>query len=89
MYRHACASPTQLSVYNLLPDGLSMAARPAAGRQALPRGRAVAVLEPFLKVMADGTLGVRVDNPAEVRTANEGRWVGDWGHAGFALLGRK
>jgi hypothetical protein len=31
-----------------------------------PKGQAVAIIEPYFKVMTDGSLGVRVDNPAEV-----------------------
>lgn len=32
-----------------------------------PKGQAVAIIEPYYKVASDGTLLVRVDNPAEVR----------------------
>lgn len=31
-----------------------------------PKGQAVAIIEPYYKVASDGTLLVRVDNPAEV-----------------------
>jgi hypothetical protein len=31
-----------------------------------PKGQRIAIIEPYYKVMADGTRGVRVDNPAEV-----------------------
>lgn len=31
-----------------------------------PNGQAVAIIEPYFKVSADGAFGVRVDNPAEV-----------------------
>jgi hypothetical protein len=45
------------------------AASPAdisTAQQVFPKGQRIAILEPYYKVMADGTLGVRVDNPAEV-----------------------
>ncbi|GLC48877.1 Mitochondrial import receptor subunit TOM70 [Pleodorina starrii] len=55
----------RLAVYNLIP-ALGGLAGMVAGAKALPEGRAVAVLEPFFKRMADGTTGVRVDNPLEL-----------------------
>ncbi|GIL57423.1 hypothetical protein Vafri_12656, partial [Volvox africanus] len=36
------------------------------GARVLPEGRPMAVIEPFYKVMMDGTPGIRVDNPREV-----------------------
>jgi len=32
----------------------------------LPEGSAIAIVEPFYKIRADGTLGIRVDNPEDV-----------------------
>jgi hypothetical protein len=45
------------------------AGRPAditAAQRVFPKGQRIGIIEPFYKVMMDGTLGVRVDNPAEV-----------------------
>ncbi|EFJ53047.1 hypothetical protein VOLCADRAFT_85918 [Volvox carteri f. nagariensis] len=54
-----------VSVYNLLPSNLAGVPGLRAGERALPEGRHVAIIEPFYKRMADGTQGVRVDNPRE------------------------
>lgn len=46
----------------------------SAARHAFPMHQAVAILEPYYKLMADGDYGVRVDNPAEVSLAfSQGR----------------
>jgi hypothetical protein len=63
-----CACLIQVHIYNvpsLPPFGTTLEYLKSA--QALfPEGQALAVLEPFYKLMLDGTYGVRVDNPAEV-----------------------
>jgi hypothetical protein len=41
--------------------------RLTAAASLFPKGQHLLVLEPYYKLMADGTLGVRVDNQAEVR----------------------
>jgi hypothetical protein len=41
-----------------------------------PKGQAVAIIEPYYKVMTDGSLGVRVDNPAEVRATGLHHTIG-------------
>lgn len=38
----------------------------ATANKALPKGSTVIIAEPFLKIMADGRRGVRVDNPDEI-----------------------
>jgi hypothetical protein len=38
----------------------------SAAQRVFPKGQRIAIIEPHYKCMADGTLGVRVDNPAEV-----------------------
>ncbi len=53
-------------MYDMIPRGLSGMPGMVAGAKALPEGRPIAILEPYYKVMADGSLGVRVDNPLEV-----------------------
>jgi hypothetical protein len=75
----------QVCVYNMLPEGLSMAQQMAAAKRLLPRGKKVGVIEPFFKRMVDGALGVRVDNPLEVRCSGGGAalpvsrgWVDAW-----------
>jgi hypothetical protein len=59
----------QVCVYNMLPAGLSLHKQMAAAKQLLPNGMQVATVEPFFKQMGDGTLGIRVDNPKEVRSS--------------------
>ncbi|KXZ52930.1 hypothetical protein GPECTOR_8g306 [Gonium pectorale] len=58
-----------VALYNYLPSGLAhlsgLAAMRVAARE-LPEGQPVAIIEPFMKIMADGQPGVRVDNPKEV-----------------------
>jgi hypothetical protein len=39
-----------------------------------PKGRQLAVIEPYYKLMLDGTYGIRVDNPNEVRASSSG-WL--------------
>ncbi|WIA16369.1 hypothetical protein OEZ85_013065 [Tetradesmus obliquus] len=43
----------------------------AAAQRVFPKGQRIAILEPYFKVMMDGSLGVRVDNPAEVILLDE------------------
>jgi tetratricopeptide (TPR) repeat protein len=56
----------KLAVYNALPSGAPDAGTLAAASALLPEGATVAVLEPFYKRFADGTLGVRVDDPRDL-----------------------
>ncbi len=69
-------------MYNLIPEGLRPELRARAARAALPMGAAVAVIEPFYKRGADGTLIVRVDNPAEVHAGAWKIMEGKRGHRG-------
>lgn len=77
----ACTHP-QLFVYNMLPSNLSDLAAMRAAAVALPNGAEVAIIDPFFKMCADGGMGVRVDDPTEVRHAacragmRAGLWVG-------------
>jgi hypothetical protein len=79
---------SQVSVYGLVDERL---APRDAGRelgQKLPRGAAVAILEPFFKRAEDGSCVVRVDNPREVGGWSMGRGNrlvgvdGSWGLVG-------
>jgi len=66
----------KLVVYNLLPPGgdLSAAQRERTAARVLPNHARLAVLEPLFKLLADGTYGVRVDDPRElVMSAAGGR----------------
>lgn len=60
-----CLVP-QVSFYNTFRQAFTVA------QQLFPKGQAVAIIEPFYKVAADGTRMVRVDNPAEVRAGAAG-----------------
>lgn len=55
----------QVSFYNMNPGG-SWLERFASASRMFSKGRRVAIVEPYYKVMVDGLHGVRVDNPAEV-----------------------
>jgi len=59
----------KVALYNALADGVPNhpQARYAAANSVLPRGQAVAIVEPYYKMFADGTRGVRVDNPNDLR----------------------
>lgn len=65
----------QVFVYNHpgVEAGPSFRHKLTAAQKVFARGSAVAILEPFYKLMADGTHGVRVDNPTEVRLTRSGR----------------
>ena len=56
----------KLAVYNALPPGPPSGAQLAAADALLPEGAAVCVTNPFYKCFADGTLGVRVDDPQDL-----------------------
>lgn len=56
----------QVSLYNILPDDMPFQQRQIEGARLLPPGTCLAIGEPFYKVMSDGQLGVRVDDPNEV-----------------------
>lgn len=58
----------KLVVYNLLPSGgnQSAAQRERTAARVLPNHTRIAVLEPLFKLLADGTYGVRVDDPREL-----------------------
>ena len=51
-----------LRAYNLLPVSASM----AEVRRLLPVGTRLTVKEPYYKSFADGSSGIRVDNPADI-----------------------
>ncbi|MEW5302765.1 MAG: hypothetical protein WDW36_005513 [Sanguina aurantia] len=55
----------RVSFYNMNPGG-SWLERFASASRMFSKGRRVAIVEPYYKVMVDGLHGVRVDNPAEV-----------------------
>jgi hypothetical protein len=56
----------KLSLYNAVPPSGSGARRAAAAQRVLPRGAVVEVVEPFFKQFADGTYGVRIDDPRQL-----------------------
>lgn len=58
----------QVHVYNIpsLAAVTTTLADLHKAQELLPEGQALAVIEPFFKLMLDGTYGVRVDNPADV-----------------------
>lgn len=58
----------QVHMYNIpsLPAMTTTMADLRKAQELFPEGQALAVIEPFFKLMLDGTYGVRVDNPAEV-----------------------
>lgn len=53
---------TYISFYNMLGQNPT----PEAVDSLLPRGTEVIIVEPFLKTRADGTFGIRVDDPKDV-----------------------
>ena len=57
----------QVSLYNLFPAGLDMLQRLSEAEKRLHPGVKIAIIEPFFKLRADGTHGVRVDDPRDVR----------------------
>ncbi|KXZ49256.1 hypothetical protein GPECTOR_22g849 [Gonium pectorale] len=54
-----------VALYNCLPPNCAGLPGMRVAAREFPRGQAVAIIEPFLKTMSDGRLGVRVDNPRE------------------------
>ncbi|GFR49201.1 hypothetical protein Agub_g11114, partial [Astrephomene gubernaculifera] len=56
----------RVSIYNLLPSNVVGLRGLKEGARVLPEGQAVALIEPYYKIMSDGAPGVRVDNPKEV-----------------------
>ena len=63
----ATGAVVKLSVYNVLTAGAqSIAQRERAAARVLPKSARVAIIEPFFKLMRDGSYGVRVDDPREV-----------------------
>lgn len=56
----------KLAVYNCLPPEAAGQTKLAVADVLLPEGALVAVLEPFYKRFADGTFGVRVDDPRDL-----------------------
>jgi len=58
----------QVHIYNVpsLPAVVTTIADLKKAQAMFPEGQQIAVIEPFYKLMRDGTYGVRVDNPAEV-----------------------
>lgn len=63
-------------MYNIpsLPATTTTMADLRKAQELFPEGQPLAVIEPFFKLMLDGTYGIRVDNPAEV--GDPGSWVG-------------
>jgi tetratricopeptide (TPR) repeat protein len=62
----AAGDLVRVTVYNAMPGGLAVGRLQLAAQQLLPEGATVAVVEPFFKVFADGTLGVRIDDPRDL-----------------------
>jgi hypothetical protein len=58
---------SQVSLYNMVPEGLSMLHRLKEAERLLHPGVKIAIIEPFYKLMLDGTTGVRVDHARDVR----------------------
>jgi hypothetical protein len=58
----------QVHMYNIpsLPALTTTLADLRKAQELFPQGQGLAVIEPFFKLMLDGTYGIRVDNPAEV-----------------------
>jgi hypothetical protein len=58
----------QVHIYNVpsLPELTTTSADLHKAQALFPEGQRLAVIEPFYKIMLDGTRGIRVDNPAEV-----------------------
>ena len=50
----------------MFPEALSLRERLKDAQELLHPGTKVAIIEPFFKLMADGTVGVRVDDPRDV-----------------------
>jgi hypothetical protein len=46
----------------------------AQAQTMFPQGQQLAVIEPYYKLMLDGTYGIRVDKPNEVRASTSG-WL--------------
>ena len=69
----SCSSTTMpLHLIPAVPDNKDFAKRIKVAEKMLPAGKRLAVVEPFYKVMRDGTRGIRVDNPKEVRPESLG-----------------
>jgi hypothetical protein len=69
LLRDDAGDVTKLALYGALPPvafGDLLGDRARAAARLLPEGARVGVAEPFFKLMADGTYGVRVDNPQEL-----------------------
>lgn len=74
-----------LAVYNMLPEREGMRLVHRAADVALPKGAAVAVIEPFFKRFMDGTCGVRVDDPRDLvhmETPPQARDAASWKEEG-------
>jgi hypothetical protein len=59
----------RISVYNMMPalkPETSMLQRAKHANELFPVGQGIAIVEPFYKLMLDGSFGVRVDNPKDV-----------------------
>ena len=69
LLRDDAGDVTKLALYGALPPvsfGELLGERARAAARLLPEGARVGVAEPFFKLLADGTYGVRVDNPQEL-----------------------
>ena len=77
----------QVSVYNLIPPDEDYTKMPRAADETFRVGRRLQILEPFYKVQLDGTLGIRVDNPAELVWGEPGASLGPADAAGLQAEG--
>eukprot|EP00967_Tisochrysis_lutea_P054728 scaffold68555_cov21-Tisochrysis_lutea.AAC.3 len=55
----------EVSLYNFIPEFETGMEKQLYAEKILRRGLPIAIIEPYYKVFADGSQGVRVDNPAE------------------------
>lgn len=56
-----------VAFYNILPDGVKGEERSALACEIISKGSRIRIAEPFYKIFQDGTRGIRVDNPFELK----------------------
>lgn len=56
----------EIAVYGLVDDSLSLHQRQAYLASQFPKGKSIVVVEPYYKIRLDGSLGIRVEDPAEI-----------------------